>query len=158
MPLIQLTTFIGAPVERVFDLSRSINMHRQSMQSHSEKVVGGKVSGLMQLNDVVVWQAKHIFKARTMKIKITAFNRPYSFIDEQVEGDFRSMKHEHFFKPIENGTIMIDQFYFEAPYGRIGKFLNYIFLIKYMERLLAVRNSFIKETAESIKWKTYIEQ
>ena len=30
------------------------------------------------------------------------------FIDEQIKGDFKMMKHEHHFKPCENGTIMID--------------------------------------------------
>ena len=31
MPLIHLTTFIAAPAERVFDLSRSIDVHKKSL-------------------------------------------------------------------------------------------------------------------------------
>ena len=46
------------------------------------------------------------------------------FTDEQVKGDFKMMKHEHHFKPCENGTIMIDLFHFESPYGAIGKIVQ----------------------------------
>ena len=36
MPFIHLTTFIEAPVQRVFDLSRSIDVHKLSMQRYAE--------------------------------------------------------------------------------------------------------------------------
>ena len=39
MSVIHLTTFIAAPVERVFDLSRSINLHHISMSSSNEKAI-----------------------------------------------------------------------------------------------------------------------
>ncbi len=157
MPLIHLTTFIAAPVERVFDLSRSINLHKQSMTKYSEQVVAGKHSGLAELNDTITWKAKHLFKERMLKVIITEVKRPHLFTDEAVEGDFKKMKHEHYFKPIENGTIMIDQFYFESPYGTLGKWFNTIYLNKYMQRLLTERNKTIKQIAESNQWKHYLE-
>ena len=46
---------------------------------------------------------------------------PQSFTDEMVNGDFKQMKHEHHFKPIQNGTLMIDLFSFESPYGKAGQ-------------------------------------
>jgi ligand-binding SRPBCC domain-containing protein len=54
-----------------------------------------------------------LFKERLLKVKITFLQSPHTFIDEQVEGDFAMLKHEHFFKPIQNGTLMIDQFRYE---------------------------------------------
>jgi len=70
------------------------------------------MSGLMSLNDTVTWTAKHLFRQRRLKMKITKIQGPEFFVDEQEEGDFKMMKHEHYFKSIENGTIMIDQFHF----------------------------------------------
>lgn len=157
MPLIHLTTFIAAPIERVFDLSRSINLHKQSMAKFSEQVIAGKHSGLAELNDMITWKAKHLFKERILKVKITEVKRPHFFSDEALEGDFKKMKHEHYFKPIENGTIMIDQFYFESPYGILGKWFNGIYLEKYMEKLLTERNRTIRQIAESNNWKQYLE-
>ena len=156
MPLIHLTTFIAAPVERVFDLSRSITLHKQSMNKYSEKPIAGITSGLINLNETVTWQAKHLFKNRTLKVGITSLLRPFSFIDEQVEGDFEKMKHEHYFKPCDNGTIMIDQFFFEPPYGILGKWASRLLLIGYMQKLLEERNKVIKAVAETNQWRLFL--
>ncbi|MBL4755322.1 MAG: cell division protein, partial [Flavobacteriales bacterium] len=42
MPKINLTTKIKAPVERVFDLARSIDLHILSTTGTHEKAVAGK--------------------------------------------------------------------------------------------------------------------
>ncbi len=151
MPAIHLTTFINAPVQRVFDLSRSINLHKKSLERTGEIAVAGITTGLINLNETVTWQAKHLGKKRLLKIKISALDSPAGFTDEMIEGDLRSMRHEHHFKQVENGTIMIDLFYFETPYGMIGKILNRVYLTRYLRRLLEQRNQFIKEYAESTK-------
>jgi ligand-binding SRPBCC domain-containing protein len=96
-------------------------------------------------------------KMRIMKVRITAMQRPLSFTDEMVEGDFKSMKHEHHFKQIENGVLAIDIFSFESPYGALGKTVNTFYLKKYMEKLLTQRNRMIKEYAESDKWKFILQ-
>ncbi len=61
---------------------------------------------------------------------------PVFFVDEMIKGDFKKMRHEHHFKPVESGTIMIDNFYFESPFGMLGKLVNAVFLKKYMTLLL----------------------
>jgi ligand-binding SRPBCC domain-containing protein len=153
MPTIHLTTFIAAPVERVFDLSRSIDVHKKSMAHTDEQAVAGTTSGLIQKDETVTWKAKHLGKIRVMKVKISNMLAPQSFTDEMVNGDFKQMKHEHHFKPIQNGTLMIDLFSFESPYGTAGKIVNYIFLQRYLRKLLERRNQAIKEYAEGDKWK-----
>jgi ligand-binding SRPBCC domain-containing protein len=156
MPFIHLTTFIAAPQDRVFDLSRSVDLHKMSMKQHEEKIVEGVMTGLMNLNETVTWTAKHFFKQRRLKIKITRFKRPEYFVDEQEEGDFKIMKHEHYFKTIVNGTIMIDQLHFETPHGLLGKWINKLYLENYMAQLLKERNKVIKETAEGKLWNQYL--
>ncbi|MEP6750148.1 MAG: SRPBCC family protein [Bacteroidota bacterium] len=153
MPTIHLTTFIAAPVERVFDLSRSIDVHKKSMAHTDEQAVAGTTSGLIQQDETVTWKAKHLGKMRVMKVKISSMLAPQSFTDEMVNGDFKQMKHEHHFKPIQNGTLMIDLFSFESPYGQAGKIFNYIFLRRYLRKMLERRNLAIKEYAEGDKWK-----
>ena len=153
MPSIHLTTYISAPAQRVFDLSRSIKLHKKSLEHTGEEAVAGITSGLINLHESVTWKAKHLGKKRTLKVKISAMESPASFTDEMVDGDFRSMKHEHHFKQVENGTIMIDLFSFESPYGIAGKLLNRLFLTRYLRRLLEQRNRVIKEYAESNKWQ-----
>ncbi len=152
MPSIHLTTFIVAPAERVFDLSRSINLHKISMIETNEKVIDGVLNGLINENETVTWQARHLFKTRRFTSRISAMQRPDYFIDEMVKGDFISFLHEHHFKGIENGTIMIDKVSFETPYGLIGKMVNSFYLKSYIEKMLISRNRVIKDYAESHKW------
>lgn len=153
MPVIHLTTFIAAPIERVFDLSRSIDLHKKSLSHTQEEAVSGTTMGLINLHESVTWKAKHLMKTRVLRTEITAMERPVSFTDEMRKGDFKSMKHEHHFKQIENGTLLIDIFSFEIPYGGLGRAFNKIYLTRYLQKLLEQRNAAIKEYAESDKWK-----
>jgi ligand-binding SRPBCC domain-containing protein len=153
MPTIHLTTFIKAPIERVFDLARSIDLHKKSLSHTREEAVAGVTTGLINLNDTVTWKAKHLGKTRFLKSKITALQKPFSFTDEMAEGDFKSMNHEHHFKEVENGTIMIDILKFEAPYGGVGRLFSKIYLTNYLKRMLELRNGVIRDYAESDKWR-----
>ncbi|WP_315818949.1 SRPBCC family protein [Paraflavitalea speifideaquila] len=123
------------------------------MAHTGEQAVAGTTMGLIGLDETVTWKAKHLCKTRIMKVRITAMQRPYSFTDEMVDGAFKSMKHEHHFKAIENGTLAIDIFTFESPYGCLGKIVDALYLRRYMESLLDQRNKVIREYAESDKWK-----
>jgi ligand-binding SRPBCC domain-containing protein len=156
MSSIHLTTFITAPVERVFNLSRSINLHQISTMQTNEKAIAGTINGLININETVTWQAKHLFKTRQHTSKITAMQKPDFFTDEMIKGDFKSFKHEHHFKQAENGTIMIDLLTFESPYGIIGKLANKFYLKNYLQQLIEKRNIVIKEYAETTKWKAIL--
>ena len=153
MPIIHLTTFIAAPVDVVFDLSRHVGLHKQSMRAHKEEAVAGTRFGLIEKEDTVTWKARHLFKTRLLRVRVTDMKKPEQFTDVQVQGDFKMMKHEHHFKPCDNGTILIDLFNYEIPYGTFGKLFDSIYLLKYLTRLLLQRNKTIKEYAESEKWK-----
>jgi len=156
MSHIHLTTFIKAPIERVFDLSRSITLHKVSTSTSGEKAIAGVTSGLISKDETVTWQAKHLFKTRQFTSKITEMQSPLLFIDEMINGDFKNFRHQHHFKKVENGTIMIDLVDFESPYAVLGKIVNSIFLKKYIETFLIKRNTTIKEYAETGKWKVIL--
>lgn len=153
MPTIHITTFIAAPVNVVFDLSRNVDLHKKSMSKYKEEAVAGTRFGLIEKEDTVTWRAKHFFKNRFLRIKVTDMIKPVQFTGIQLQGSFKAMKHEHHFKPCDNGTIMIDVFYFESPYGMLGKWINQFYLTRYIKKLLEQQNRTIKEFAESDKWK-----
>ncbi|HMC99080.1 MAG TPA: SRPBCC family protein [Ferruginibacter sp.] len=156
MPSIHLTTFVAAPIKRVFDLSRSIDLHQLSTAHTDEKAIDGVMKGLINENEMVTWEAKHLFRKRQFTSRIAAMQTPLHFIDEMEKGDFKSFRHEHHFKEVTNGTIMIDQVNFESPYGALGRWINSLYLKKYLEKLLINRNNVIKDYAETEKWKTIL--
>lgn len=156
MPVIHLTTFIEAPVDAVFDMSRHIGLHKISQQDYAEEAISGTTSGLINKGDVVKWKAKHVFKTRFMTIKITEMKAPDFFEDTMISGDFKSFVHKHYFKAANNGTIMIDDLAFETPYGIIGKLFNRFYLTGHLKTVLEKRNSVISKYAKSGKWKALL--
>ena len=156
MPLIQIITVINAPIERCFDLSRSIDLHMVSTKHTNERAIAGRTTGLIELNETVTWRAKHLGVWQNLSSLITEFTAPYLFVDEMVAGAFKSFRHEHHFKSQGEVTIMTDLFNFKSPFGFIGEIFNAVFLTAYMRRLLEKRNAVIKEYAESEKWKAVL--
>ncbi|MEO1053578.1 MAG: SRPBCC family protein [Bacteroidota bacterium] len=153
MPLIKLETTINAPIEVCFDLSRSIDLHKISTAHTGEEAVAGVTSGLINLGETVTWRAKHFGIWQKLTSIITGYERPTYFADEMVKGAFKSFKHDHFFSTNGDQTILVDHFQFESPLGILGRLANYLVLTRYMTKLLEERNRFIKEYAESGKWK-----
>jgi ligand-binding SRPBCC domain-containing protein len=156
MKSIRLKTFIEAPIERVFDLARSIDAHMAGMESSGEIAVSGKTSGLIGLNETVTWEAKHLGFKQRLSVKITAFDRPHFFADEMTRGAFASMKHRHDFEAQDEGTLMKDCFEFSAPLGIVGRIAEFCFLETYMKNLLVHRNSELKQLAESDNWTSFL--
>lgn len=149
MPTIHLTTIIQAPIARVFDLERSIDLHLQSAEQTKERAIAGKTSGLAELNDTITWRAKHFGIYQNLTVQITEMDPPYHFVDEMTKGIFQSMRHEHRFKTHDGTTIMEDDFAFVSPFGIIGKLANYLVLTSYLRRFLQKRNAFLRQIAES---------
>src|SRR6201996_7371526 len=148
MPKIELLTDINAPIEKVFDLARSIDLHMKSTKQTGEQAIAGKTSGLIGLGETVTWRAKHFGIWQILTSKITEFDRPNLFVDEMVQGAFKNFRHEHHFLKIDDRTVMKDVFVFESPWGILGRLFNWLILIRYMTRLLKERNRVIKEVSE----------
>lgn len=149
MPAIILTTKINAPARVCFDLSRSIDLHTDSMQHTREKAIAGITSGLIGLNQQVTWQADHFGIPIRMTVRITSMKSPEYFIDEMIKGPFKSMRHVHRFASKGQQTVMTDEFVFSSPLGIIGLLADKLFLKKYMTNLLIKRNQVIKTAAEA---------
>ncbi len=150
MAQIILYTKIKASVKTCFDLSRNIDFHQRSMAHSNEKAVAGKTSGLIELGESVTWEATHFGVKQQLTSKITAYDDPTYFVDEQVSGAFKSFRHEHRFQQQGEYTIMVDTFDFKSPLGIFGKLANIVILKKYMHRLLSTRNEILKNEAERI--------
>jgi len=157
MAKISLTTVVNAPIERAFDLWRSIDAHQVSTKGTSEVAIAGRISGLIDLDEEVTWRARHLGVVQTLSARITKFERPYYFQDVMVSGAFSWMRHDHHFKEEGERTIITDVFEYEAPFGILGRFVEWLFLTRYMTRFLETRNRILKEFIEGDGWKRFLE-
>lgn len=144
MPELVLTTEIAAPIDRCFAMSLSVEAHASSMGPSGERIVAGVASGSMTLGDTVTWQARHFGLPFRMTSKITAYEAPTRFVDEQTKGPFASWWHEHRFQSSEDLTVMTDVVRYRSPIGPIGVLADRLVLERYMARLLTQRNDWLK--------------
>lgn len=156
MPKIELETIINAPIERVFDLARCIDLHAESLSHTNEKAIAGKTKGLINLEETVTWQAKHFGINQKLTSKITQFDYPTYFRDSMVSGAFSRFDHDHFFEEFEGKTLMRDIFHYDSPFGVLGKFADVLFLENYMKNILIIRNQIIKQVAENDEWQKFL--
>jgi ligand-binding SRPBCC domain-containing protein len=160
MPIIKIEVAINAPIERVFDLARCIDLHAETMRKNKEKAVAGRVKGLIELNESVTWEAMHFGVRQKLTSKITEFERPRHFRDVMQNGSFKHFTHDHYFEEINGGeekVMMRDIFDYESPFGIFGRIADALFLERYMKRILTERNLLIKEAAEGDGWRKFLD-
>ncbi|MET4001804.1 MULTISPECIES: SRPBCC family protein [Arthrobacter] len=131
----ECTTPFSMPKAQLFDLARSIDAHRDSMAHSREKAVAGVTSGLISLGEEVTWRAWHFGLPLRMTSRITQMVAPDSFVDEQVNGPFKSFRHIHEFNQDAKWTTMIDRIEFAAPFGPVGLLVEKLVLARYMQKI-----------------------
>ncbi len=83
MPVLRIVTEIQAAPETCFDLSRSIDLHLESMIVSQERAVAGVTSGLIGYGEEVTWEARHLGRRWRMTSRITEFDPPRRFIGHE---------------------------------------------------------------------------
>lgn len=156
MVVLEETTLIRAPIERCFDLSRSIDLHTRSTARTGEQAIAGVTTGLIAFGEEVTWRARHFGVSQSMTSRITAFDRPRSFQDRMVRGAFHSFEHDHCFA--ESGqdlTEMCDVLRFSALPAILGILIEPV-LRTYSRRFLRERNELLRRIAESDEWRAFL--
>lgn len=149
MTTINLSTKIKAPIAIIFDLSRNSDVHKLSTAKSNETAIDGVTSGLINEGETVTWCGNHFGIYFTHKSIISAMKIPNYFVDEMVEGKFKSFKHEHTFIEENRFVIMKDKIQYQTPYGIFGKLFDVLLLKKHLTNFILERNKVLKELAEN---------
>ncbi len=131
----------------------------ESTARTGERAVAGVTTGLLGPDQEVTWRARHFGIWQHLTSRMTAFERPRHFRDSMVSGAFARFDHDHYFEPAGPAgehTAMRDVFDFTSPLGPIGILADHLFLTRYMRGFLEERNSLLRKTAESDRWKRYL--
>lgn len=149
MTQIKTSTTINAPIEIVFNNCRNIDIHQYSASKTNEKAIVGRTSGLIDKGETVTWEGKHFGIYIQHESIISEMNFPNYFVDEQLKGQFKSFKHQHFFTQKENQTIMTDILDYETPFGFIGKLFDKLLLENHLTNFIIYRNAILKQLSEN---------
>ncbi|MCF2532605.1 SRPBCC family protein [Yinghuangia soli] len=141
-----MTTSVPAPPAQVFAAALDAGAHSRSMARHGERVVGGPADGVLRPGDEVTFEARHFGLRWRLTARITGYDEPRSFVDEQVRGPFRTWRHEHRFEDDgAGGTVMVDDIEFRSPVPGLGRLVDRLFLRAYMERVIRSRGAYLRD-------------
>ncbi len=145
MTKIHLKTIINAQIKDVFEKSTDIDFHKKSVSQTQETAIAGVTSGLIKGGERVTWRGKHFGVWLTHTSLISSFEPPTFFVDEMIEGNFKTFRHEHYFSQVDDVTVMKDIISYETPFGIFGKLFDSLLLKKHLTQLISIRNQHIKE-------------
>ena len=143
----QQRTLIHAPIQRCFDLARSIDVHLEANSKYREQTIS---KGLASLGQRIIWRARHFGIWQTLTSEMTACRPPAHFQNTMRAGVFKSMQADHYFRTMSSGaTEMVDHFRVTAPYHLLGRLAELLALHRYLAAINRHRCQVIKEIAES---------
>jgi ligand-binding SRPBCC domain-containing protein len=147
---IVVVTLVRASAEQVFDLELDSDVHAASLAASGERATTSTGRAALGPGDEVTFAARHLGRTWRLTSRVTEFERPRRFVDEQVRGPFRRMRHEHVFEQSDPAsTRMTDRMSFEAPLGALGAVVARWILAPYLRNLLVRRGTYIRQLAES---------
>lgn len=148
------TVHINAPIERCFLLSTSIELVQRSL---GMRPVSGKMQGLVEMGDRLIWVGWKFGFPQMHETVITAYDRPNFFQDTMGRGRFKTFSHDHGFTEIGGRTLLHDKVRFSMPLGFLGATVARRIVVPHIARLLQHRFMLLKRVAESEEWRDYLE-
>jgi ligand-binding SRPBCC domain-containing protein len=147
--VLRATTVVHAPAEVVFDLARDVSEHTAALAHTGERLEPpGRTAGLLEKGDLVCFRARHFGLPMRLCSRVVRMEPPEVFVDEQVRGAFRRLRHTHTFTPAGSGTLVTDVVEWTAPLGPLGRLADALALRRHMRGILAARNAHLKRRAE----------
>lgn len=144
MAVFETRVAVGSPVDSVFDfLLRPANAVRISPPDL------GLV--LVEAPEIIVPGSRMSFKVQrwgqviSMLHEIVSVTPPSGFVEQQVNGPFRSWVHHHLVEPTAEGTVIIDRIEFEPPGGLIGLLVTRQKILEQLEDGFAHRHEQLQQ-------------
>ena len=93
----------------------------------------------MQRGLAIDYRVRPMGVATRWRSRITEYDPPFGFRDEQEIGPYRRWDHRHRFREQEGGTVIEDLVLYEPPFGPIGALVNRLAIRPRLERIFDYR-------------------
>jgi ligand-binding SRPBCC domain-containing protein len=77
--------------------------------------------------------------------RITAYDPPHSFVDEQLKGPYALWQHRHTFTPEGQGVIARDEVSYALPFGALGRAAQWIYVRWALNAIFNYREKMVRE-------------
>lgn len=143
--VLQKTTIINKPLKEVFEFfSKAENLNKITPNEVHFKIItplpipmekGTLIDYKIKLNGVpFVW-----------KTRISEWNPPFKFADQQLVGPYSKWYHEHFFEEKDGKTIMTDKITYLSKGWIIAPLLHWLFVDKKVKQIFEYRETQLQQ-------------
>lgn len=135
--------FINKPLKEVFSFFEK----PENLSEITPKNLGFQILNSipikMEKNALINYKIKILGIPLYWTTKITDYNPPLSFTDEQLKGPYSLWRHTHVFVECNGGTLMTDEVLYSIPYGIFGEIAHKIYVKKELENIFKFREKVI---------------
>lgn len=128
---------VPADIDKVWGFYADIGHLEVITPPHMRLKVIKSSTGSKLQQGTEVWLEGHLVVKSAWHSMITEM-KPYVYVDEMLEGRFKTWKHTHAFRQVEGGTEVVDEIEFELRYGMLGRMLEG-YAHKQLEKIFAHR-------------------
>ncbi len=143
--VLQTTTVINKPLKEVFEFfSKAENLNKITPKEVYFKILtplpipmekGTLIDYKIKLNGIpFVW-----------KTRISEWNPPFKFADQQLVGPYSKWYHEHFFEEKDGKTIMTDKITYLSKGWIIAPLLHRLFVDKKVKQIFEYRETQLQQ-------------
>ncbi len=151
--------FVAAPIQRCFDLTRSVDAHRDSSTLIDGTPVAGRVAGLSELGDETTWSARFFGVRFRVRTKIVAMEAPAGYREARVGGLLRTFEHVYWFQPEGNAgglTRIEDAFRVGLPWWAGGDVVTKLLLRPRLAEVQRHRLDWLRDACKGDDWTAYL--
>lgn len=137
--------FISKPLKEVFSFfEKPENLSEITPKTLSFKILNSTPIK-MEKNAFINYRIKILAIPLYWTTKITDYNPPFSFTDEQLKGPYSLWRHTHIFVECNGGTLMTDEVLYSIPYGILGEIAQKIYVKRELDNIFSFREKTIKK-------------
>ncbi len=80
-----------------------------------------------------------LFGTHTWLTEIKHIREGLAFVDEQRVGPYRFWYHYHEIRPAKEGVLVLDQVWYQPPFGLLGRLVHWLYIRRTLARIFAYR-------------------
>lgn len=151
------TRTIQAPIQRVFDMVRDVDVHAAAVPEIEAKAIEGRLHGLLEPHEQTRWSATYFGRRFQTTMEVAEMDWPLRYVETNTTGPFRTFQHEYTFEHDGKGiTTLHDELTLVAGYGVFGRLLDRWILGPRLQKALEERMDHLKQWSEDGTWKTWL--
>lgn len=137
--------YVNLPKEEVFQFfSKEKNLEEITPDSLRFKVVAKSTDHIVKDTEIDYKLKIHSIPCK-WRSRISVWDPPNQFVDEQLVGPYVKWHHLHSFSSFSGGTLMTDRVVYRLPFGWLGKLLLSVFVKKDASGIFSYRFQKIRQ-------------